>query len=102
MLISDQIKSEHGKGISHRSLAVIYREKNHLDKSKKEFEISEETLKNVDEKGEIAELYYNYALLWKKMGKKKRYKKYLQDALTIFKDLGMNRWINKCDKELTK
>jgi len=100
--ISDDLDAKLVKGISYRVLGMAYRKEKKWEKSKNEFEKGKSILKSIEEKKELAELFYQYALLWKDMENEQRKKEYLKKALSTFEDVGMKLWIEKCEDELNK
>ncbi len=98
--ISKKIGAEPEVGISHCILGRVHKEKKEWSKAQEEFEAGKKTLENAGKKNELAELLYHYALLWKDMGEKKKWRKQIKKARKMFEDIGMELWIEKCDKEL--
>jgi len=98
--ISKKIESREKEGISNRVLGMAYRAKEEWDKAKKKFEKGREILEDIGEKRELAELLFQYALLWKDMEEDKKKKDYMTKALSMFEEMGMELWIEKCKDEL--
>jgi len=89
------------EGMSHGLLGKAYREKKEWDKAKKEFEEGKKILEqHYKENSELAELLYHYALFWKDKGEDKKSREYMEEAHSMFEEMGMEYWIKKCEEEL--
>jgi len=98
--ISKNIDAKVEKGIINRVLGMAYRAKGERTKAKEEFEKGKEILKDTGEKKELAELFFQYALLWEDMEECEKKEKYINKSLSMFEEMGIEPWIEKCENEL--
>lgn len=98
--ISDEIGAKAEKGICHRTLGIVYRHFKEWNKSKMEFKKGKKILNEISHKIDLAKLIFQFALLWKDMGENKKWRNQIKKARKMFEDIGMELWIEKCDKEL--
>ncbi|MFW6047919.1 MAG: tetratricopeptide repeat protein [Candidatus Natronoplasma sp.] len=88
------------KCMSHRILGSIFRKKEKFERAQKELEKGKEALKTTENKTELSKLLYEESRLYNEMGEEEKGKKCLNEALSIFEDIGMELWIEKCEEEL--
>ncbi len=99
--LSDEIKENIERGISYKIKGIIHKNKNEFEDGQKEFDKGLKILKKTDEKKEVAELLYHYADIWKKDGDEKKFRDYMENALSLFEEIGMEYWISKVKEELS-
>ncbi len=96
--ISSEIGAKSQEGLSRCILGQVYREAKEWDDAIKQFQLSGEILKEVDNKYELARYHYEYAILLEKIGLTKESAEHLKKALFLFESLGMKTWAEKCKK----
>lgn len=99
--ISKNIDATIEEGISRKTLGISYRKKKELGKAKEEFDKGVELLKKVGEKKELAKLIFEYSLLWKDMDEQDKKKEFLEEAYTMFEEMGMKLWMERCENKLS-
>jgi len=97
--ISKEIESKIEEGMIYRTLGKLYREHNDMDLSKDYFERGKRILEDTGEKIELAKLLFEYAIFWKKKNDNQRYSETQNKANCIFKEFGVDLWIDKCKSQ---
>ncbi len=92
--IAMEIGSDSLEGASRMILGMIYREKELWDDSFEEFDKAKSILETVSEKKDLADLYYEYGLLWKTVEEDDKARKYLEEALKIQKEMNLKKSVH--------
>lgn len=98
--LAQEIGARLEEGISHVANGIVHREKKDRDRAIEEFEKAKNILEEVGDKKQMAILLYHHALLFEDMGEEEKFKKYIKDALSMFDDMGMELWVQRCEEEL--
>ncbi|MFO7992052.1 MAG: tetratricopeptide repeat protein [Thermoplasmata archaeon] len=87
--LSLELKSKSLEGWSRRILASVYREFEDWESAIDEFDRSTTLLEKGGEKKELGDLYFDYGLLWRDVGKIQKAIDYMNKSLEIKEDLGL-------------
>ena len=79
---------------------MAYRDMGDWNKAKEEFEKAKGILSKIGYKRELAKLFHEYGLLHKAEGKPGNAREHLEKALSMFEEMGMKLWVEKCEKAL--
>ena len=85
--------------MSRRVLGMILRESGDMDRAIEEFEKAKSILEP-GRTNSIAQLYYDYGLLHKAKGDMIKAKEHIEEALSMFEEMGMKLQIDKAQKAL--
>ncbi len=97
--LADELGSNWEKGMSHMFRGMVYKRERRWQESEEELSKSIETLKEADYQGELARAEYEFGSMWKAKGDEKKAKEWLEEALSMFKEMGMQIWIDKAKEE---
>jgi len=98
--VSIEIDAKLEEGMSRRVLVTVWREMKEWEKARKEFELAQKILEEIENKEELAKLSYECALLYMVKGDKNNAEEQLDRTLSEFERMGMRLWAGKCHKAL--
>ncbi len=93
-------KAEEGR--AHRVLGMAYRELDLWDEARQEFEFGKKLLEEAGSKKKLARLHYEYGLMCKELGDTGESKNNIKKALSIFREIKVKLWINRCEDVLRR
>ncbi len=100
--ISKELEAKIDEGTSHRFLGMVYREKEMWEKSEDQFERAKEAFEKLNLNIDLAKLQFEYAILCKQMNDEKRRNSYINEAMSLFEEMSMGFWMDKCKQEIKR
>ena len=94
--ISVEIGAKTEEGMGRRLLGMVYREKRDWEAAIEEFERAKVIFEDTEKIDPLARVFSEYGLMWKAKGEPAKAKEYLEKALSMFEDMGMKLWEEKC------
>ena len=102
MDIFKKFDEKHMISKTYQHYGIIHKMKKEWDKSKIYFDLSAKILEELNIPYDLAETYFEFGLMYKEKGDKLNAKKYLSNALDIYKKIGAEKRIEKTEKLLSK
>ncbi len=97
--ISIEIGAMSEEGESYKVLGMVYREQKRWKEATEEFDKAIDILEETD-KHVLAEVLYEYGLMWKARGESEKAVENHEKALRMFEEMGMKLWIDKVKEAL--
>jgi len=86
------------KGICCKVLGSIYREKDEFEKAREKFEKGKRYLDDAGDKVKLSKLLYEETIFYRKTNEIDKAKRCLNEACSMFEEMKMKNWIEKCDE----
>jgi len=98
--LSTEIGARGLESMSRLTLGTIYYTMGESEKAGQEFDNTLKILEMVGDRPVLAATKYQYGLLYKDMGNIDKARQFLEDAQSMFQEMGMKQWIRKCGDAL--